>query len=206
MSDSVELERTLRPGTIYQTTSIWRMSESKINTLVENISAQFHVANAASRLQESCGVLRKVIETLAYDKEYLTKENSHTFKTFIENLDDVFKYLFESFFIEYEIICRSDSIVMMNRQFHETLAEFQRLPVKDKVFEGYSPVTILVKFLRNYHKHQLDRPEDHITGEKTFGNVYTISSVIILSIYGYLEILQIWLDTIRIMKSRESDE
>jgi uncharacterized membrane protein len=182
------------------------MSESKINTLVEDLSRQFQVTGAASRLQESYGVLKKIIETLAYDKEYLTKERSHTFKTFIENLDDVFKYLFESFFMEYEITCRSDSIVVMNRQFHEALATFQHLQEDDKVLEGYTPVTTLVKFLRNCHKHQVDRPKDHITGERTFGNLYTVSSIIILSIYGFLEILQAWADTIKIMSSGRSEK
>jgi hypothetical protein len=204
LSEPAEFEHTLRPGMIYQTISIWRMSEGKINTLVEDLSRQFHVTGAASRLQESYGVLNKIIETLAYDREYLAKENSHTFKTFIENLDDVFKYLFESFFMEHKITCRSDSIVVMNRQFHDTLAEFQNLQGAEFVLEGYTPVTILVKFLRNCHKHQIDRPQDHITGEKTFGNLYTVSSIIILSVYGYLEILQAWVDTIKIMSSPRS--
>ena len=205
MSDLVGYERTLRPQMIYQTTCVWRLSEKRINSLIEELSENLQEAEARSRLQESYCVLKKVIEALAYNKGYLEEEDPHTFKELIENLDDVFKYVLESFLIEdHAHISGDDNISYLNKQFYESLARKRRLPPGNFVLQAYPPITLSVRMLRNCQKHERNRPIDHITGKRSFGNVYTISSVIMLSVYAYSEILQAWLDTIRIETSGRS--
>jgi hypothetical protein len=175
------------------------MSEKHINSLLVELSGTLQESESKSRLQESYQVLKKVVETIAYDEEYSKEENPHTFKELIENLEDAFKYAFDSFMIEYRISASGDApISSLNGIFYTQLARRRRLPANDYVLQAYPPITLLIRMLRNCQKHETHRPIDHITKKKSFGNLYTISSVIILAIYAYLEILQAWSDTIKI--------
>jgi hypothetical protein len=38
------------------------------------------------------------------------------------------------------------------------------------------------------------------SGLEPFDNIYTLSSIVVLSLYGYTEILEVWQDTIMVTK------
>lgn len=192
-------ERTLRPQMIFQATHVWHLSEKRIASQIERLVENLQEAEAKTHLQESHRVLKKVVEALAYGEPYLKEEDPITFKDLMEGLVEVFKCVFESFMKEEHTFTLGDhKIDDLNRQFYTSLKRKRGLPQGEFVPQAYSPITVLVRMVRNCQVHQRDKPIDHITRKKSFGNVYTISSVIILSVYAYSEILQAWLDTIEI--------
>lgn len=200
MSDLEEsFERTIRLQMIFQATHVWNLSEKRIASQIERLVENLQEAKAKTHLQESHRVLKKVVEALAYGEPYLKEEDPITFKDLMEGLVEVFKCVFESFMKEEHAFTPGDhKIDDLNRQFYTSLKRKRRLPHCEFVSQAYPPITVLVRMVRNCQVHQRDKPIDHITRKRSFGNVYTLSSVIILSIYAYSEILQAWLDTIEI--------
>lgn len=198
MSDPEEsFERTLRPQMIFQATIVWNLSEKRIASQVERLVGNLQEADAKTHLQESHRVLKKVVQDLAYGEAYLKEEDPITFKDLLGGLVEVFKCVFESFMKEEHTFTPGDhKIDDLNKQFYNSLKRKRRLPQGEFVRQAYPPITFLIRLVRNCQVHQRDKPVDHITRKRSFGNVYTISSVIILSVYAYSEILQAWLDTI----------
>lgn len=182
---------------IFQATCVWNFSEEHIDSLIEGLCENLQEKDAKIHLKESYRILKKVVEALAYGEAYSKEEDPITFKDLVEGLVEVFKYVFESFLKEEHTFAPGDhKIDDLNKQFYDTLKTKRRLPPREFVPQAYPPVTRLVRMIRNCQIHQRDKPTDHITHKRSFGNVYTISSVIILSIYAYSEILQAWIDTI----------
>jgi hypothetical protein len=205
LSSWTDSEKALRPGMINQTSQVWRMSEKYVTTLVEKLLQNLTEAEAKNRLEESYQVLRKVIDSLIYEKAYSEEEDPHYFKELIENLQDAFKYFYESYNIEKHVPDQgSDRIDTMNLQFYDSVARERGLPPQQYVHQAYPPITLLIKMVRNCQKHDPSPPVDHITGKRSFGNIYTISSVVMLSIYAYLEIARAWCDTMEIVNSRRN--
>ena len=198
MSDPEKsFERTLRPQMIFQVTHVWNLSEKRIASQIGRLFENLQEAEAKTHLQESHRVLKKVVQDLAYGEAYQKEEDPITFKDLIEGLVEVFKCVFESFMKEEHAFAPGDHrIDDLSRQFYDSLKRQRRLPRREFVPQAYPPITLLIRLIRNCQVHQRDKPVDHITRKRSFGNVYTISSVIILSIYAYSEILQAWIETI----------
>ena len=197
MSKRESLERTLRPQMIFQATYVWNSSEDHIISLIEGLCENLQEQDAKDHLRESHRILKKVVEALTYDETYSKEEDPITFKDHLEGLVEVFKYVFESFKKEEHTFTPGDHrIDDLNEEFYDSLKTKRGLPPREFVPQAYPPVTRLVRMVRNCQIHQRDKPIDHITHKRSFGNVYTISSVVILSIHAYSEILQAWLDTI----------
>jgi hypothetical protein len=70
--------------------------------------------------------------------------------------------------------------------------------LKDETLEyGYPSVIRAIKFLRNLQYHEIvDVPTDYRTDVKSFGNLFTLSSILILTFRAYVEMLDLWLDTL----------
>jgi hypothetical protein len=100
----------------------------------------------------------------------------------------------------------SDSIDKLFNLMYDSLAEKRGLFVldkesfliKDDVLEyGYPSIIRAVKFLRNLQYHEIvDVPTDYRTDVKSFGNLFTLSSILILIFRAYVEMLDLWLDTL----------
>jgi hypothetical protein len=100
----------------------------------------------------------------------------------------------------------SDSIDKLLSLMYDSLAEKRGLFVldekgtvlKDEILEyGYPSVIRAVKFLRNLQYHEIvDVPIDYRTDVKSFGNLFTLSSILILTFRAYVEMLDLWLDTL----------
>lgn len=197
LSELESYEHTLRPQMIFQATSVWNLSKNRISSLIESLVQNLQEEEAKTHLQEAFRVLKKVVESLAYGEAYLKEEDPITFKDLIEGLIEVFKCTFESFMKEEHTFTPGDHrIDDLSRQFYDSLKVKRQLPRGEFVPQAYPPITYLIRMVRNCQVHQRDKPTDHITRKRTFGNAYTISSIIILSIYAYAEILQAWIDTI----------
>ena len=83
-------------------------------------------------------------------------------------------------------------------QFYDTIAWMRGLGPRKFVSQAYPSITLLIRMVRNCQEHVRKKPVDHITHKNSFGNVYTISSIMILAIYAYLEILQVWTYTLNL--------
>ena len=197
MSTLLEYERSVRSQMIFQATNVWNLSEKRIVSVIERLVENLQEHDAKTHLQESYRILKKVVEALAYGEAYFKEEDPITFKDLVEGLVEVFKYVFESFMKEeHAFTPGAHRIDDLCKRFYNSLKQKRRLPSTAFVPQAYPPITLLIRMVRNCQVHQRDKPIDHITRKESFGNVYTISSVIILSIYAYSEILQAWLDTI----------
>lgn len=100
----------------------------------------------------------------------------------------------------------SDSIDKLFNLMYDSLAEKRGLfildeegfLVKDEILEyGYPSIIRAVKFLRNLQYHEIvDVPTDYRTDVKSFGNLFTLSSMLILIFRACVEMLDLWLDTL----------
>ena len=201
-------ERTLRQSMIFQSNFVWRVVfEKRISLLLEKLSEKLQESDAKSRLQRSHRLFKGIVETLVYNEEYSKEEDPDTFEGLLVKLEQAFKCVFESYMIEDHVFTSEDKKVdYLNKQFYDSLARKRQLPPNRYVYQAYPPVTLLIRLLENCQRHGRDPPTDPITRKKSFGNVYTLSSAIILSVYAYMEILQAWLETIKIVNSRRSND
>jgi hypothetical protein len=69
-----------------------------------------------------------------------------------------------------------------------------------KLMFGYPAISRIIEFLRNIQVVQGCIIPTHRSRMKSFDNVYTLSSIIVLSLYGYTEILEVGQYTINVIK------
>lgn len=188
-------EKTIRRGMIFNFATVWDMSEGLISDVKDRLSKRID-AQATERLSLSFDTLKDIVVTLETDEEYPDQEDPLFFKELIEKMEDVFKYVFEAYMIEQsKPIGGNDSIDYLNKRFYEDIAARRKIMPPKYVPQAYPPITLLIRLLRNCQKHETKWPVDHMTGEKSFGNVYTLCSALILAVYAYKEILERWLET-----------
>lgn len=64
-------------------------------------------------------------------------------------------------------------------------------------FYAYPAITRIIKFVRNKKVvHNIDEPTDYNVYLESFDNIFTLCSILILTLYGYTEILQTWYYTV----------
>lgn len=192
-------QRTLRQQMILQAAYVWNSSEERINSCVEQLLQVLHEQEAKNLLQESHRILKGATDALAYNDEYVKEEDPVIFKELVSRLVEVFKNIFESFTMEDHSYTPGDNrIDDLAVQFYDAIAWMRGLGPRDFVSQAYPSITLLVRMVRNCQEHVRNKPVDHITHKTSFGNVYTLSSIMILSIYAYLEILQAWTCTLNL--------
>lgn len=190
-------QQNLRQSVVIQTASLWNASERKIGKCVKKIVSVLSEQDAKDRLKESYRILKGISDDLSYNNRYIRTEDPLVFKELWFRLIETFKDTFESFMIENHTYTANDKrIDDMSCEFYETLAWMRGLEPERYVNQAYPPVTVVIRTIRNCAEHVRDKPVDHITRKKSFGNIFTLSSIYILSIYAYLEILTAWIDTI----------
>lgn len=184
--------KILRNSAITQLDIIWPSSKDRIINLINKISKK-EVLDTDKKLFESLQVLDTIIFQITTENvQYKSVEDPDTFKQKIDSLQDVFNRLFCTFFHKNELDIPIDKLCKL---FFEEIDIIKKSPEKQVTLQGYPPITQVIRFIRNLQKHNV-RPLDHITGKHTYGNVYTLVSILILSIYGYIEILENWLEVI----------
>lgn len=167
---------------------IWDLCKDEIERLQEELNTEIEDL-AKEKMEQSITVLNQVVTSLNVG-DYVKDEIPDVFNQLIKRLNGSFKLLLFAYILPNEITYRSDNIEDLTKAFFGSI---QRKLGQDKLC-NYAGVTKLVKFVRNHVEHDCaNEPEDLITGERSFGNVYTLTSILILSFYAYIEILKFWI-------------
>lgn len=103
----------------------------------------------------------------------------------------------------------TDSIDSLCHLMYNSLAENRGLfiinkdnmVIKDQSIDyAYPSVIRAIKFVKNLQHHEIvDIPTDYRTDVKAFGNLFTLCSMLILIFNAYVEMLEDWIETIKIM-------
>jgi len=64
-----------------------------------------------------------------------------------------------------------------------------------KLMFGYPAISRVIKFLRNLQVVHGGITPAYRSRLESFDNIYTLSPIVVLSLYGYTEILEVWQDT-----------
>jgi len=183
---------------------VWRESKAKMTELVSKVNSILD-AKGKTMLSDSFDNLKGIYETIVTE-EYEKSENHQTFKEVCMKMNDVFRQLFLSYMLQNPDALRDRNglAVQANKATADQMSDMFKfhisrrldLPPKEPITQIYPPITRLIRSLRNGVEHDLvDKPRDYITGAESYGNLYTFSSVFILAIYGYTEVLRTWLET-----------
>ena len=179
----------MRRMAVTNVSNIWDHCRDEIQRLKEALYPKIG-AQAKEYMEHSYKGLAQVITSLNAG-DYTITEQPDVFKQLITRLNGSFKSLLLAYIIPHSIHYGSDNIENLTEAFYraiETKLHRRRLC-------NYAGVTKLIKFVRNHeeHDHQ-NRPEDLVTGKRSFGNLYTIASILTLSMYAYVEILRFWVE------------
>jgi hypothetical protein len=192
-----EYEKTFRYPMISQTRIIWNLSESKILKSIEALKANSLSRACQEKIEMSYNAFEDIIVDLTTSRDYHNEEDPVLFKRAIEELKDVFKHLLEAYMLERSLQLSGDNIDVLRDEFYKDIEHRRGISRPNFLSQAYPPITSLVRLVRNCH-HAAIGKVDHITGKRGFGNVYTLCSAFILSIYAYIEILEIWEETERV--------
>src|SRR6266516_2374352 len=190
--------RGVRNSMAYVIDNFWPGMLDKIVGLRDSLSLMLN-ANAREKLADSFDTLQSIYVSII-DEDYVAAEDRILFKEQAMRMEDVFKRLIQGYMLQNGIVITnrsgsSDSdpgIDRMNVVFHESLRNRQN-PVGAFIPQIYPAITLLIRFLRNREEHEQNKPRDHITGNRSFGNLYTLCSLFMLATYAYVEILEKWL-------------
>ena len=179
----------MRRMAVTNVSNIWDLCRDEIERLKETLYPKIG-EQAKEYMEQSYNGLAQVIASLNAG-DYIIAEQPDVFKQLITRLNGSFKSLLLAYIIPNSIRYGSDNIENLTEAFYraiETKLHRRRLC-------NYAGVTKLINFVRNHeeHDHQ-NRPEDLVTGKRSFGNLYTIASILILSLYAYIEILRFWVE------------
>jgi hypothetical protein len=182
-------EALMRRAALTNLTTVWDFCKPEIMKLNELLDAKTN-GTAREYRDQSFSALKQII--MSINEEYVTNENPDVFETLVKRLNDSFKKLYLAYIVSKEVSCDKDNIETLTEVFFN---EIQRKLSQDRLC-NYAGVTKLVKFVRNHEEHQhRNKPVDLITGKSSFGNLFTLTSILILSFYAQIEILSFWLKT-----------
>ncbi len=202
MSNPNEFEFSHRHTMVSLGIDVWFRSEPLIEKLVCDLTAKLADHEQQDAVVTSFEKMRGIARSLMDDIDYIKKENAATFKDYIEDLKNVLKIVYGCVpLLPDAPLDPPDDINFLRWNFFETLQRQRR----QGITQVYVPITQLVRFLRNVEEHaDKDKPTDHITGKKSYGNLYTLVSTFILTTYAYKEILGAWAETLRISAIRRT--
>lgn len=191
---------------------VWNCSVQQIRELLDKIHPSLAPDNQA-RLNDSFNVLRGIGESLS-DPAYARAEDHLFFTEVTLKVPNVYKYLLRSYMNEYSItITRkrrngsTESIELVDATVEELCKAFyedlRRRYRTRRVRLIYPAIGVAIQFLRNHEEHADNptKPIDHITGERSFGSMYILSSIFVLTVYAYIEILRHWVEIQEIIQA-----
>lgn len=206
VSGGGDYEISQRQGIISLGTSVWFRSETLVRDLKANLVARLENQDQREAVENSFEKMQAIAHSLLSDAKYLKCEYPYIYKEYLEDLKNVLKMIFKSVPFTSRAIASSrrtseqfgedppDNIDFLKWNFYLYIEEKTGRFIRQK----YVPITQVVRFLRNVEEHADQRvDQDHITGKKSYGNVYVLVSVFVLIVYAYIEILQTWLRTLQ---------
>ena len=188
-----------RTAMLFAADNVWEESLETMTGLLERLYSIIRIRQAGEKVHDSFETLTSIHEAMR-DEKYTRKEDHILFKDLAIKLEDVFKHLLQAYAIEYSLVLTdrygnriglSDATVdYLSMCFVTSVYGRPSPPPYPRV---YPAITLLIRFLRNSEEHETNKPVDHITGKHSFGNVYTLCSLFIVTIYAYKEILEKWI-------------
>jgi len=159
------------------------------------------------KLDESFTTLESVVKNMVPDLNYQTNENHLVFESSIVGLESSIKHLFEAFIADGNLYKKLKNTIIKNPDSIDNLAYFvhvemalrrrSRISTESDSFYAYPSVTRVIKFIRNRKVvHSLEEPTNYQLRLESYDNIFTLCSILILTFYGYSEILDTWFHTI----------
>jgi hypothetical protein len=180
---------TIRRMAVTNVSIVWDHCKNEIERLMGLLDPHLQ-ENARDYLGQSYTALKQVVAGLNAD-DYIFSEKPAVFEQLIKRLNDSIKKILLAYIIPNGITCRHDNVEDLSDAFFRAI---ERRLHKRRLC-NYSSVTKLVRFVRNHEEHDhRNKPKDIISGKNSFGNVYTLSSIIVLSFFAYIEILRFWVE------------
>ena len=188
-----------RNAMVFVASNVWEESLERTTSLLERLNSHIRVPEAGEKVHDSFETLKSIHEALR-DEKYIKIEDHILFKDLAIKLEDVFKHLLQAYAIEHSLVLtdRNGNRIALS----EAKVDYLTMCFVKSVSERSTPttyhriypaITLLIRYLRNSEEHETSKPVDHITGKHSYGNVYTLCSLFIVTIYAYKEILEKWI-------------
>ena len=178
---------TIRRITVMNLMTVWDHCKPEIERLIGLIDPLLE-DDHKEYLKQSYTSLNQVVDGLNA-ADYISSEKPAVFEQLIKLLNDSIKKILVAYALPNGINCRNDDVETLSNSFYRSI---ERRLGEHRVC-NYSGVTKLIRFVRNHEEHDhLNKPKDIISGKNSFGNVYTLSSIVIISFFAYIEILNFW--------------
>jgi len=190
--------------------SEWTFFETRARNLLQAFQSPILNQESIDSLKSSIDQLMKIVEALRSDQQYIENENADRFSELMTSLEHTLKTFFKAYLIYENQVRRakdssrkgsstrahSDSIEKLSLLMYDSIQQ-RRKSKGVQIHFGYPAIIKLIHFIRNLqYQEPRDIPTDYRTGMKSFGNLFTLSCMLILSFYAYNEMLEIWNDTI----------
>ncbi len=195
------LEGSVSLGIVYHAMYVWDMLQDEISDLIWELFSFGSITDSIKKsVNDSLDSLTYVKDAIRFSK-YAEDSDPHIFRELMGTMKDAFTKLYRAFFESRNIPISGDGITHLNKEFYKTNAKIragiQGLLQVDIISQGCSTVTTLVGSLYNSEKHAVNKPKDPIAGNESFGNIFTLCSVFMLSLHGFAEDLRTWRDTLK---------
>jgi hypothetical protein len=190
--------------------SEWTFFEIRAKNLIQAFQSPILNQESVDSLKSSMDQLKKLIEALRIDQQYIENENIDRFSELMTSLEHTLKTFFKAYLTYENQVRRTkdshrkgsssgthyDSIEKLLLLMYDSIQQ-RRKSGGVQIQFGYPAIIKLIHFIRNLQfQEPRDIPTDYRTGMKSFGNLFTFSCMLILSFYAYNEMLEIWIDTI----------
>lgn len=179
----------MRRSLIRHASDVWDLCRDEIEGLKEQLYTRVN-GSARQNVDQSYRAMEQIYAGLN-SQEYITAEQPDTFKQLVDRLNDSLKSILLAYIQTNDISYSDDNVEELTEVFYRSVE--RRLSRRRLCC--YPAITKLLRFIRNCEEHEhIHRPEDLITGSRSFGNVYMLVSIFILSLYAYVEILRFWVE------------
>jgi hypothetical protein len=190
--------------------SEWTFFDIRARNLIQAFQSPVLNQESIGSLKSSMDQLKKIVEALRIDQQYIENENTGRFSELMTSLEHTLKTFFKAYLAYENQVRRTkdshrkgssgethyDSIEKLLLLMYDSIQQRKKSGGVQIQF-GYPAIIKLIHFIRTLQfQEPRDIPTDYRTGMKSFGNLFTFSSMLILSFYAYNEMLEIWMDTI----------
>lgn len=190
--------------------SEWTFFDIRARNLIQAFQSLVLNQESVGSLKSSMDQLKKIVEALRIDQQYIENENTDRFSELMTSLEHTLKTFFKAYLAYENQVRRTkdshrkgssgethyDSIEKLLLLMYDSIQQRKKSGGVQIQF-GYPAIIKLIHFIRTLQfQEPRTIPTDYRTGMKSFGNLFTFSCMLILSFYAYNEMLEIWMDTI----------
>jgi hypothetical protein len=167
--------------------AIWDFCKTEItrlNGLLDTLNEE-----SQEYRMSSFSKLKQIV--MSINEDYVNEENPEIFEDSIQSLNKSFKKLCCAYLIPNGIAGTPDNVEDLTTAF---FTQIQHRLHRDKLC-NYGGIVKLVRFVRNSVEHEeANKPVDLITKKNSYGNIFTLTSILVLSLHAQMEMLNFWLE------------